>query len=74
MSNSFGTTWTMALQALLPVGFPRQEYWSLLPLPSAGDLPDPGIKPMFPANVSCIGRQIWFSLEAQMVKNLPAMQ
>ena len=28
------------------MGFPRQEYWNGLPFPSAGDLPDPGIKPM----------------------------
>jgi len=31
------------------MGFPRQEYWSGLPLPSPGDLPDPGIEPMSPA-------------------------
>ena len=37
----------LAHQALL--GFPRQEYWSGLPFPSPGDLPDPGIKPTSPA-------------------------
>ena len=37
--------WTVALQAPLSMGFPRQEYWSGLLLPSPGDLPDPGIKP-----------------------------
>ena len=31
------------------MGFPRQQYWSGLPFPSLGDLPDPGIEPMFPA-------------------------
>ena len=31
------------------MGFPRQEYWSGLPFPSPGDLPDLGIKPTFPA-------------------------
>ena len=31
------------------MGFPRQEYWSGLPFPSPGDLPDPGIEPMSPA-------------------------
>ena len=41
----FVTPWTVAHQALLPMGFPRQEYWSELPFPSPGDLPDPGIKP-----------------------------
>jgi len=33
------------------MGFPRQEYWSGLPFPSPGDLPDPGIEPMSPALV-----------------------
>ena len=36
---------TVDLQAPLSMGFPRQEYWSGLPFPSAGDLPDPEIKP-----------------------------
>ena len=49
MPNSFATPWTVALQAPLPVGFPRQEQWSGLPFPSPGDLPNPGIKPMSPA-------------------------
>jgi len=31
------------------VGFPRQEYWSQLPFPSTGELPEPGIKPASPA-------------------------
>ena len=38
------TPWTIARQAPLFMGFPRQEYWSGLPFPSPGDLPDPGIK------------------------------
>ena len=41
--------WTVARQAPLSVGFCRQEYWSGLPFPSPGDLPDPGIKPESPA-------------------------
>ena len=32
------------------MGFPRQEYWSGLPFPSPGDLPDPGIEPMSPVS------------------------
>ena len=36
-------------QALLSLGFSRQEYWSGLPFPPPGDLPDPGIKPRSPA-------------------------
>ena len=39
------TPWTVALQAPLSMGFPRQEYWSGLPFPSPGDLPNPGIVP-----------------------------
>ena len=45
----FATPWTVAHQAPLSVGFPREEYWSKLPFPSAGDLPDPGIEPGSPA-------------------------
>ena len=43
------TPWTVAHQAPPSMGFSRQEYWSGLPFPSPGDLPDPGIKPRFPA-------------------------
>ena len=39
------TPWTVAHLAPLSMGFARQEYWSGLPFPSPGDLPDPGIKP-----------------------------
>ena len=42
------TPWTIAHQAPLSIGFSRQEYWSGLPFPSPGDLPDPGIEPGFP--------------------------
>ena len=41
----FATLWTVACEAPLSMGFPRQEYWSGLPLPSLGSLPDTGIKP-----------------------------
>ena len=41
----FATLWTVACQAPLSMGFSKQEYWSGLPFPSPGDLPDPGIKP-----------------------------
>ena len=43
------TPWTVGHQAPPSVGFPRQEYWSGLPFPSPGDLPDPGIEPWSPA-------------------------
>ena len=41
----FVTPWTQAAPSM---GFSRQEYWSELPFPSPGDLPDPGIKPRSP--------------------------
>ena len=41
----FATLWTVACQAPLSMGFSRQEYWSVLPCPPPGDLPDPGIEP-----------------------------
>ena len=45
----FVTPWTIACQAPLSMGFLRQEYWSGLPLPTPGGLPDPRIKPVSPA-------------------------
>ena len=42
------TPWIVACQALLSMGFPRQEYWSGLPFSSPGDLPNPGTEPMSP--------------------------
>ena len=45
----FATPWTVAYQAPPSMGFFRQEYWSGLPFPSPGDLPDPGIEPRSPA-------------------------
>ena len=42
----FATLWTVVYQAPLSMGFSRQEYWSGLPCPPPGDLPDPGIKPV----------------------------
>ena len=46
------TPWTVACQAPLSMGFSRQEYWSGLPFPSPGDLPDPGMEPIAPALAS----------------------
>ena len=45
----FATLWTVAYQAVWSMGFSRQEYWSGLPFPSPGDLPNPGIEPGSPA-------------------------
>ena len=49
VSNSFAIPGTVARQVPLSMGFPRQEYWSVLPFPSPGNLSDPGIEPKFPA-------------------------
>ena len=45
----FATLWTVAQQAPLFMAFSKQQYWSGLPCPSPGDLPDPGLKPVSPA-------------------------
>ena len=44
----FSILWTVACQAYLSMEFSRQEYWSMLPFPVSGDLPNPGIKPVSP--------------------------
>ena len=49
MSDSFATPSTVARQAPLSMDSPGKEYWSGLPFPPPGDLPDPGIKLMSPA-------------------------
>jgi len=55
VSNS-ATPWTVAHQDPLSMGFSRQEYWSGLPFPSPGDLPDPGIETGSPASQVDIGK------------------
>ena len=59
----FTTPGTVACQAHLSIEFSRQEYWSRLPFPSLGDLPDPGIESM--SHVSCIGRWVLYQLSHQ---------
>ena len=51
----FATPWTVARQAPLSMGFSRQERWSVLPFPTLGDLPDPGIEPAFLASPALVG-------------------
>ena len=62
------TPWTIARQAPLSVGFSRQEYWSGLPIPSLGDLPDPGIQMTL---LQC--RQILYHL-SHLLKGTPGLQ
>ena len=52
----FVTQWTVARQAPLSMGFSRQEYWSGLPFPPPGDLPDPGMEPMPPASPALVDK------------------
>ena len=46
LSHVFVAPWIVACQAPLSMEFSRQEYWNGLPLPTPGDIPDPGIKPV----------------------------
>ena len=57
----FVTSWTIARQAPHSMGFPRQQYWSELPFPTSGDLPDPRIEPI--AHVSPILAGRFFTTE-----------
>ena len=51
----FVTPWTVAHQAPLPLEFSRQEYWSRVPFPTPGDLPDLGIEPASLVSASLAG-------------------
>ena len=64
----FATPWTVAYQAPLSMGFSRQEYWSGLPCPSPGDLPDPGIKDTSLVSPALAGR--FFTTAAPGKSNL----
>ena len=52
----FATLWTVAHQAPLSMGFPRQEYWSGLPFPSPGDLPNSRTEPASFMSAALAGR------------------
>ena len=52
----FASAWTIARQAPLSMGFPRQEYWSGLPFPLSGELPNPRTEPASPAAPELAGR------------------
>ena len=52
----FATPWTVARQAPLSMGFPRQEYWSRLPFPTTGDLHNPGTEPVSLESHALAGR------------------
>ena len=65
---TFGTLWTVACQALLSMGFPRQEHWSGLPCLPPGDCPNPGIKPVSAVSPALAGR--FFANSATHWENL----
>ena len=62
------TPLTVAHQTLLYKEFPRREYWSKLPFPTPGDLPDPGIKPMTLTSPALAGRFFTTSTTWGMLK------
>ena len=64
------TLWTVPHQAPLSMGFPRQEYWSGLPFPSPGDLPNPGIEPRSHKSLALAGGfLVSATWEAQEARN-----
>ena len=76
MSDSVAL-WTITHKTLLSTGLSRQEYWSELPCSSRRDLPNPGIE-LVSLNVSCIGKQIFFTTstpwEARLLAQSPLIQ
>ena len=60
--------WTASHQAPLSMGFPREEYWSGLPFPFRGDLPDPGIQPISLVSLALASR--FFTTEPLGKSNL----
>ena len=52
---TLGTPWTAGPQAPLSMEFSKQEYWSGLPFPSPGDLPNPGTEPESPGSPALAG-------------------
>ena len=78
MSDSFATPGTVAHQAPLSMRFPREEYWSLLPFPSPGDLPGPGIKHRTPAaspafQADSFPLNHWGSQYPTLIRNVQSM-
>ena len=57
----FATTWTIALQAPLSLGFSKLEYWSGLPCPPPGDLGDSGTEPVFPVSYASLAGSLQLS-------------
>ena len=69
----FATPWTVAYQAPPSMGFSKQEYWSGLPFPFPGDLPDPRIEPRSPALQSGTFN-LWATREDKVHPNKEALE
>ena len=69
LCQTLASPWAVACQALLSMGFPRQEYCSGLPFPTPGDLPHLRIEPMSPASPALAGR--FFTTEPPGKANCP---
>ena len=65
--SDLATSWTVACQAPLSMGLPRQEYWSGLSFPPPGDLPDPGIEPSSPVSPALAGGLCHFTIGKPLV-------
>ena len=61
----FVTPWTVAYQAPPSMGFSRQEYWIVLPFPSPGDFPDPGMEPGSPTLQA--DSTVWATFDVRVV-------
>ena len=70
----WGTLWTVVRQAPLSMGFSRQEYWSGLPCPPPGDLPNPGIKPRSLRSPALAGRLFTTSATGEAQQGNPTQQ
>ena len=64
------TSWTVARQAPLSMGFPRQEYWSGLPFPPPGNLPSLGIEPESPASPELADSLPWSQNTLQLISSI----
>ena len=62
--------WPVTHQSPLSMGFSRKEYWNGRPFPSPGDLPDPGIEPVFLASPALAGR-ILTAATGRLSRNVP---
>ena len=69
MSDSFETPCTVACEAPLIMGFPRQKYWNWLPFPFPGDLQDPGIKLVSPASAGRFFTAVSFGKLGIQIRN-----